>query len=178
MPHHEQVTDYRRCYDIPASKGELFVTLKLNPLPAYDCISAMDVSFNVSDVDSCSHYKLYKVSDTVIFGNANTIVDCIQTAEELGEIHSFCQYRCEPAVNLVFGWSGSSRLQHGMTICDLRWNYQTCWRKMGTFNSNPGSNVVCVLYEIWHHIISLAIYALCLVENTTGYATVCRRQLG
>ena len=77
VPYHELVADYRRCYDIPATKGELFVTIQLNPLPAYNCISAMDVSLNVSGVEACSHYKMYGVSDMYLVGNPTTMADCI-----------------------------------------------------------------------------------------------------
>ena len=167
VPRHEQVTDYRRCYDIPASKGELFVTLKLNPLPAYDCISAMDVSLNISDTDSCSHYMMYKVSDTVIYGNTITMADCIQTVEELGELHLYCQYRCEPAVNLVFGWSGSSRLQHGMTMCDLRWNYETCWRIVTGQRYSPDTMWTVCRAEHGNRFF-LMIHLICVINDTSG----------
>ena len=126
VPYHEPVADYKRCYDIPATKGELFVTIQLNPLPAYDCIRAMDMSLNVNGVESCRHYNIRTVLDTSILGNTTTLTKCIQTAEAPSVLVSYCQYRCEPAMNLVFGWDGSFRLQNGMTICDLKWNYETC----------------------------------------------------
>ena len=126
MPYQEPVIDYKRCYNISANQGELFVTIQLNPLPAYDCINVMDVSVNVSDIVSCSRYEMYTVSALSFMDSVITMSACILTAEESHDLFSYCQYRCEPATNLAFGWSGSSRLQNGMTICDLRWNYEIC----------------------------------------------------
>ena len=123
---HEAVAHYRRCYDVPSEKEELFVTIKLNSLPAYDCISAMDVSFSVSDVKGCSRYIMYKVPAIPIVGIAITMTYCKATADEAHVLFSYCLYRCEPAMDLAFGGSNSSRFQSGMTICDLRWNYDAC----------------------------------------------------
>ena len=122
VPHHGLVPDYRRCYSVPSEKGEFLVKIKLNELPAYDCISAMEVSLNVSE--GCSRYMMYNVQAAPIVGF--TITSCKPTLEYSHDLFSYCQYRCEPAVNLAFRWSGSPRLQSGMTICDLRWNYETC----------------------------------------------------
>ena len=126
VPYHEPIADYRRCYDIAAAKGEFFVGIQLNPLPAYDCITTMELSLNVSGVESCNHFTMYKADDNYLVWNSTTMAECIQTAEESRGLGSFCQYRCEPTVNLMFGWSDLSRLQNMMTICDLRWNYGTC----------------------------------------------------
>ena len=126
LPYHEPVVDYRRCYDILATKGELFVTLELNPLPVYDCIDVMDLSLNVSGVEKCSYYHMYKVSDNPIVGNVTSLTGCIQTMEEPVALFTYCRYQCQPSAKFVFGWSGSLRLQNRMTICDLRWNYVTC----------------------------------------------------
>ena len=127
VPHHEPDPDYyRRCYNVSSEKGELFVTIQLNPLPAYDCISAMDVSLNVSDVEGCRRYMMYEVSAIPIAGTSISMASCIPTSEESHALFSYCRYRCAPAVNLAFGWKDSSRLQSGMTFCDLRWNYETC----------------------------------------------------
>ena len=141
VPYHEPVANYRRCYDIPAKKGELFVTIQLNTLPAYDCIGAMDVSLNVSGVESCSHYNTYMVPDMSVFENKTALTECIQTAEGSGSLVSYCQYRCEPGINLVFGWSGSSRLQNGKTICDIKWNYETCWNAWAVFPLSYGNAI-------------------------------------
>ena len=126
VPYHEPIADYRRCYDIAAAKGGFFVGIQLNPLPAYDCITTMELSLNVSGVESCNHFTMYKADDNYLVWNSTTMAECIQTAEESRGLGSFCQYRCEPTVNLMFGWSDLSRLQNMMTICDLRWNYGTC----------------------------------------------------
>ena len=115
--------DYRRCYEISAANGELFVMIQLNPLPAYVCISAMDMSLKVSCVESCSHYNMYEVTDNSL------MTPCIQTMEEPYTLFTYSQYRCQPALYLMFGWSGSFRLQNRMGLCDLRWNCDTCWSK-------------------------------------------------
>ena len=85
----------------------------------------MDVSLNVSGVESCGHYAM-----SMVQGNATPVgitTDCTQTAEECQSVYTFCQYRCDSAENLLFGWrGGSSRLQNGMNVCDLRWSYETC----------------------------------------------------
>ena len=84
----------------------------------------MDVSLNVSGVESCGHYEMYMMQ-----GNATPVgiaIDCTQTAEESNALYTFCQYRCDPVENLLFGWRGSSRLQNKMAVCDLRWNYELC----------------------------------------------------
>ena len=127
VPYHVPDPDhYRRCYDVPSVKGELLVTIQLNPLPAYDCISALDVSLNVSDVEDCRRYMMYEVPATPIAGASISMASCIPTAEESYALYSYCRYRCTPVENLAFGWKDSSRLQNGMTIYDLRWNYETC----------------------------------------------------
>ena len=126
LPYHQPIADYRHCYDIAATKGELFVGIQLNPPPAYDCITTRELSLNISGVERCSHFKMHKASDSYLSGDSTTMAECIQTAEESLALGSFCQYRCEPAANLMFGWSGSSRLRDMMTICELRWNYGIC----------------------------------------------------
>ena len=100
--------DYRRCYDISSANGELSVMIQLNPLSAYGCISAMDMSLNVSCVESCSHYNMYGVTDNSL------ITPCIQTMEEPYTLFTYSQYRCQPALYLMLGWSGSFRLQNRM----------------------------------------------------------------
>ena len=129
VPYRAPVVNYKRCYDIPAITGELFVTIQLNPLPALDCISAVNVSLNVGDVESYGGYKMYEMSTMSGVGGQTTMAACIPIAEESHALFSYCRYRCEPVVRLAFGWTGSSRLENGITICDLRWNYETCWNK-------------------------------------------------
>ena len=114
--------------------GELFVKIQLNPLPAYDCITTMDVSLNISGIQICSHYIMYEVSDNSFVENVTPLTACIPTIEEPGSLYTYCQYRCRPSVNLMFGWSGSVRLQN-VAICDLRWNYGTCWIPIDLVNT-------------------------------------------
>ena len=57
----------------PSNKGELFVTLEVNPLHVYDCIDAMDMSLNVSGVENCSYYQMYNASDNPLVGNATSL---------------------------------------------------------------------------------------------------------
>ena len=170
----------------PSSNGELFVTIQLNPLPAYDCITTMDVSLNISGAQICSHYNMYEVSDNSFVENVTQLTACIQTIEEPSSLYTYCQYRCRPSVNLMFGWSGSVRLQN-VAICDLRWNYDTCWIPIDLMNTLfRRSPMIRTMTPAWQMpfsssdsiTLAASVCTTSIDNNTTGWSlkVVCANQ--
>ena len=175
-PYHESIADYRRCYGITATKGELFVTIQLNPLPAYDCISAMDVSLNVSGVKDCSHYKMYGASDMYLIGNPATVTECLQTAEDPCAMYCYCEYRCEPSANLMFGWRGSS------LAFRMEWQFAILDGTTKLANHEPcplprSKRIIRHMFELTKRIIrnNLEIYIpICKLENISLFVVIVR----